>query len=388
MDLRKVRRETNLTSILFSKASGRRIPLSGTFELSPICNFSCNMCYVRKTLQEVEGHNRPMMKKEQWLKLAKEARDQGMLYLLLTGGEPFLWTDFWDLYEELTKMGFVISINTNGSLIDKATIERLKENVPSRINITLYGASDQTYKALCHRENMFTRVDQVIRDLMEARIPVKLNCSLTPQNAHDLEKILQYAEMKDLILSVNTYMFPPVRRDEKSVGCNDRFTPEEEVEFHLKRYRLQAGEDQYEQFMRNVLKGSISPPGLDEGCIDPMDGKIRCRAGKASFWVTWDGWMTPCGMMPEPHIDIFKQSFSEAWNDLVDICEKVRLSRVCMECPNQELCHACAAMALAETGTTKGVPKYLCQTVKSMRKRAEEYIYKNKDLGGIYDEKV
>lgn len=115
----------SVTDMIYSKAAGMKIPISGTFELSPICNFTCKMCYVRKTQREVDLHLRPMVTLEQWLRIAKEASDAGMLFLLITGGEPFLWPDFWKLYEELIKMGFLISINTNGSLIDDNAIEYL-----------------------------------------------------------------------------------------------------------------------------------------------------------------------------------------------------------------------------------------------------------------------
>ena len=42
----------------------------------------------------------------EWLKLAQEAKEAGMLFLLLTGGEPFLYPEFWELYGELKEMGF------------------------------------------------------------------------------------------------------------------------------------------------------------------------------------------------------------------------------------------------------------------------------------------
>ena len=70
----------------------------------------------------------------------------------LTGGEPFLWPDFWKLYDALIHMGFLVSINTNGSLIDDEAIRKLQELPPTRVNITLYGASDATYERLCRRE--------------------------------------------------------------------------------------------------------------------------------------------------------------------------------------------------------------------------------------------
>lgn len=372
MNPKEIKVETPLTSYMYHKASGEKIPISGTFELSPVCNFNCRMCYVRKSPDEVERHDRPLMTMDRWLEIAEEARESGMLYLLLTGGEPLLWPDFWALYENLIRMGFLISINTNGSLIDRDAIERFKALPPVRINITLYGASDETYEALCRAKGMFSRVDQAIRGLQKAGILVKLNGSLTPQNAHDLEQCVQYARERELIYETNTYMFPPLRRDMQMVGRNERFSPEESAFYNVKSYRLQYGEEAYRNYMRNVERGFSPPPGLDESCIDPKDGKIRCRAGKASFWITWDGWMTPCGMMPEPKVDIRENSFCDAWRKLVSVSEALTLSGICAQCENRKICHSCAAMALAETGSADGIPRYLCKKVEAMKKIAEK----------------
>lgn len=372
MDLKEVRYEAPLTQYLFTKASQKKIPLSGTFELSPVCNFSCRMCYVRMTPSQVAAHSRPAMTLERWLALAEQARASGMLYLLLTGGEPFLWPDFWPLYERLTEMGFVLSINTNGSLIDEATIARLRARPPTRLNITLYGAGNDTYRSLCRADGVFTRVDRAIMGLREAGLMVKLNCSLTPQNAGDLEAMVRYAEQRSLILEVNTYMFPPLRRDPSQVGRNERFTPEEAARYHMERYRLMYGEETYDRYLHSVLRGIADPPGLDESCVDPVDGKIRCRAGKAAFWVTWDGWLTPCGMMTEPRVDLAGQPFDRAWKTLTEQSERMRLSGVCGQCPDRDLCHSCAAMAQAETGSPGGIPLYLCRMVEAMKTLARQ----------------
>ena len=365
-----------ITDYMYSKASRAKIPLSGTFELSPVCNFSCKMCYVRKTAKEVAAHSRPALTLEQWLQIAEEAKNQGMLYLLLTGGEPFLWTGFWGLYEKLCQMGFLISINTNGSLIDDKAIQRLREMPPKRVNITLYGASDETYKALCGVEGVFRRVDHAIHGLKEAGIEVKLNASMTPYNVMDLEKIVAYAKEQELFLETATYMFPPVRRDMKMVGQNERFSPKEAAFWRLQCQKLLKSKEQYESFLRNIINGYMMPPGLDESCIDPVDGKIRCRAGNASFWITWDGWMTPCGMMPDPKVDITKGKFEQRWKELIQVSEQVVLSGICGKCSNRKICHSCAAMAFAETGGSAGVPKYLCETVQFLKEYAEEELKK------------
>lgn len=362
--------EAPLTNFLLEKASRGHIPINGTFELSPVCNFSCRMCYVRKTAEQVRASERPGMTLERWLELAREAREQGLLYLLLTGGEPLLWPDFWDLYERLAEMGFLLTINTNGSLIDEAAVERLRRHPPVRLNITLYGAGDGTYEALCRTKGGFTRVDRAITLLREAGLQVKLSCSLTPFNASDLEAINAYAAERGLILEANPYMFPPVRRDPGSVGRNERFSPEQAAYYNMERFRLAYGQTEYEKYLRGVLAGLAPPPGLEDCPADGPEGGIRCRAGNAAFWVTWDGWLTPCGMMPEPRVDLSAVGFAQAWRELTRLCGEVRVSAACSACPDKAVCHSCAAMALAETGRTGGVPTYLCEMVAAMRARA------------------
>lgn len=360
-----------LTDYLHNKASRSLLPLSGTFELTPVCNFSCRMCYVRKSAAEVRESIRPMRTLEQWLSLAGEACDEGMLYLLLTGGEPTLWPDFWKLYKELVQMGILVSVNTNGSRLDEKAVQNLIKFPPRRMNITLYGASDAAYEQLCQVKGVFSKVDKAIMQLKSAGINVKLNCSLTPHNVQDLEAMIAYAQERELILDITSYMFPPLRRDENMVGKNMRFTPEEAAYYRLKSYRLQQGQDRYFSYLRRIREGSIPPPGLDEGCVDPVDGKIRCRAGKACFWVTWDGWMSPCGMMIEPKADTYHRPFAEAWKELTEASSRLCLSGVCDKCQNMELCHACAAMAQTETGSVSEIPTYLCKMVQELKHLAD-----------------
>lgn len=366
------RKESPLTEYMFYKAGRLGIPLSGTFELTPMCNFSCRMCYIRKTAEQVRNSKRPMRTLDQWLSLAEEPRDAGMLYLLLTGGEPMIWPGFWKLYEELSQMGLVVSINTNGSMLTDDAVRKLQMHPPRRVNITLYGANDSTYEKLCRVTNMFSTVDHSIMKLKEAGIQVKLNCSLTPYNSCDLEDMVAYAKERELILDIATYMFPPLRRNEAMVGQNERFTPEESAYYRLKAYQLQYDEDQYIKYLKMIQKGSVPATGTDESCIDPVDGKIRCRAGKASFWATWDGWLTPCGMMTEPEIDLDSRSFPETWKELMEVSGKVTVSGVCSNCLSLQICHSCAAMAQTETGTFSGIPSYLCATVREMKRLAEE----------------
>ena len=133
MEEEQIKQKISIENWLYQKAEKDKIPLSGTFELSPLCNFNCKMCYIKMTTEEMKKCQEEVMTLEKWKEIADRARKEGMLYLLLTGGEPFLWPDFWELYDYLTELGFVISINTNGSLIDDRIIARLREKPPSKI---------------------------------------------------------------------------------------------------------------------------------------------------------------------------------------------------------------------------------------------------------------
>lgn len=364
-----------LTDYLYSKATRMHVPLSGTFELSPVCNFNCKMCYVRKTADEVKRSPRPIMELDDWRRIAREARDAGMLELLLTGGEPLLWGNFWTLYEELVDMGFLVSINTNGSLIDESAVQRFLRRPPQKINITLYGAGNSSYRNLCGAPEAFEKVDFAVRRLLEVGLTVRINCSLTPENAADIDKIVDYAAERDTVLSLATYMFPPVRRDPTKIGVNERFTPEESAEYFMRYMRRYHGEEKYRAYTERFLNGDDPFPVSADDCGDPSeDEHIRCRAGRASFWITWDGYMSPCGMMTTPRVDVRELPFSEAWQNLVAETEKILLSGTCGKCAHRDKCHPCAAIAYAETGSFSCVPAYRCETVRKMCEIAQKNV--------------
>ncbi len=358
--------EATMTNYLYTKASRNGMPLSGTFELTPCCNMACKMCYVRKTKEEQEKIA-PLRTAKDWLELGKTAREQGMLYLLLTGGEPFLRPDFQKILSGLHRMGLLISINSNGTLIDEETVEWLKETPPVRINITLYGASDETYARLCGNPKGFTQTARAIRLLKEAGIQVKINCSVTPYNVDDLEGIYAFAREEGLLVQATSYMFPPLRRDTSMVGQNDRFSPQEAAYQSACILALDLGED---EFLRRVSRDEslAFPQGIEEDCpeIDGEGDGIRCRAGKCSFWITWDGRMLPCGMFPEGNAqNVFQIGFEKAWKQVHEEALAIRLPAKCSGCTLRDQCKACAAMVMTESGNFHTVPEYRCKMAKA-----------------------
>ena len=174
---------------LFAKAARNRIPLYGVLELLPLCNLNCDMCYVHLSKQEMQSQGR-LRSLDEWISLAKQMKDAGTLFLLLTGGEPLLFHQFKELYCALKDMGMILTLNTNGTLINEEWAEFFAKNKPRRINITLYGSKNETYENLCHMKDGFDKTIRGIELLKKYKIDVKINGSLVKKNFHDRMEII------------------------------------------------------------------------------------------------------------------------------------------------------------------------------------------------------
>ena len=349
--------EPRLSSYLHSRACRNGTPLAGNFELTPRCNFNCRMCYVHLTAEEQKSRGEELTADE-WLAIAEQARSQGMLFLLITGGEPLIRTDFQYILTELKKMGIMISINSNASLIDDDWIEFFRHEPPSRFNITLYGSSNAAYERLCGRP-MFDRVVGNIKSLKDLGIDVKLNASMTPYNIDDMEGIYAIAEELGTPIQMASYMFPPVRRDETLAGSNDRFSFCEAAECSLRWDKLRFSDEEFAARAK-AMKDGIAVDESDV-CEGTPGEKMACRAGRSSFWINWRGVMTPCGMMVRPEFSVPEIGFSEAWERTKAATALIRLPQECVNCRYKHICHACAAMCAAETGAFDKRPEYVCR---------------------------
>ena len=348
---------------LFGLSAKKRVPITGAFEVTPVCNFRCKMCYVRKSGGEVSemGGLQPL---DFWLKIAEQARDAGTLSPLLTGGEPFLYPHIRELYQAMYKMGMEISVNSNGSCITEDTVAWLREMPPTRINITLYGGSNETYAKLCGDPEGFDKVRRGVDLLARNKIRFKFNCSLMPDNAGDLKAMIDFARSFGLGLRVATYMFPPTRRIGHEAGFSERLTPQECAYYQVLSDWYQLSPDKFCRLAANAGKyQELTPELLAEAEQKPMQ-KMGCLSGRCSFWVDWQGNLSGCGMMDYPKVSLKEKSFSDAWQQIVEWTNNARYSSYCGNCVNHDICYVCAAMVYNETGDFSERPVYLCEKAK------------------------
>lgn len=319
-----------------------KIPLRGTFELTARCNFNCKMCYVHLNEQQIKSIGRELTN-EEWLEIARQARDAGMLYLTLTGGEVFARPGFRELYEKLSEMGFLITILSNGYLVDENVINWLSEMPPYILRFTLYGASNDTYYRVCGIKDGFDRVSHAIDLVNKSVIPFFMSSTLVKENIDDLQAMQDLANEKNVPITFSCSVIKSVRGATQNVISHrlDRFTGIEEV----LQYLVSKGGDRlytYPDHMFDV-----------------------CKKYRKGFWLTWNGNLQLCSFMSEPAVSLTGDiEFNEAWIQLLDRLEQIEKPEKCKSCKYEGFCQKCPGVLAAECGSCSDVSEEFCAKAK------------------------
>lgn len=338
---------------IHAKGARLGLPIAGNFEITSRCNFNCKMCYIHDNAAQGE------LSAAEWIEIGRQAAGAGMVFLLITGGEPLIRKDFPEIYLGLKKLGLLISINTNASLLTDELFEMFRKEPPLRMNISLYGASNETYRRFCGSASYDTVVRN-IRRLRDAGIPIRLNGSITPLNGGDVPALYKFAQEENLLLKATSYMFPPVRLEKEAWGQGpNRFTAEEAAAMTL------LCREQYltkEQLCSGQTPECVIPDEEEGG----TGSGVRCRAGSTAFWLTWDGRMLPCGMFPVDGYSVREMGFDQAWRQVRAYTQTLRMPGSCTVCAYRNQCPSCAAACLTETGTTSRRPDYICRMTQTL----------------------
>ena len=343
---------------IFKKGARLRIPVSGTFELTPRCNLNCKMCYVHMTAQEQQMSGKELTTQE-WIELGKQAVNAGMIFLLLTGGEPLLRTDFKEIYTELIKLGLRISINTNGTLITPELVELFYFHRPEKINITLYGMSSGTYGNLCGNVSGFQSAVDGIRNLKKAGICVTINTTFTSINQQDMEEIIRFAKTENIPIRTAAFTFPPVRNAHEKQKIN--LSPEEAGRLLARFDKLTMRTEALEKRKKHIENNMKFMPSTNI----PESKASSCMAARGAFWVTWDGFLLPCGMLPGHAVSIAQNSFQDAWSILVKNQPILYIPAGCSGCKFRNICPICSAVAESLCCGKDEVPKEMCRFTES-----------------------
>jgi radical SAM protein with 4Fe4S-binding SPASM domain len=333
---------------LHQKQAGQRAPMQVSIEVTRRCPLECQHCYNNLPMGDQEARSREMTTEEHF-KILDELVEMGTFWLLYTGGEIFARKDFLEIYTYAKKKGFLITLFTNGTLINEKIADYLVEWPPFAIEITLYGRTRETYEALTMIPGSYDRCLRGIKLLRERGLPLKLKTVATSINKHELAAMKEFAEV-DLGLEFKTDGQINPRIDCSQSPLAVRLSPEEVVALDL--YTPKAAEEYRSLAQRELM--NIPPP-------TQRDEVYVCGGGISSFAINAYGEMSICVISQQETFDV-REGVRAVWEESLLQVRSGKRSRVtkCVDCRLHSLCGMCPANGEMENGDKESPVEFLC----------------------------
>ncbi len=308
------------------------------------------------------------MSTSEWLGVIGQLADAGCLFLALTGGEPTLRKDIFDIIHAAYERNFALTLQTNGTLLSKDDIRKLGELETLRVDISVYGAKAETHDFMTCEPGSFLKIRRNLELLKENAVPIILKVVVGNFNLPEVEEIANLAEELDTTAIFTALIFPRNNGDR---------TPT----------RMRLNEDELERFMRFEME--YLPPYLSEisgwevhdvaeyiqkcaiGPQDPEGGKKRyCGAGRTVFAINPYGDMYPCVAFPLSVANLREVPLEEAWQEAPILGElrraEMELPEQCENCSYLDKCGICRALAYQEEGMALAVSPEKCRMTHTL----------------------
>jgi radical SAM protein with 4Fe4S-binding SPASM domain len=307
------------------------------------------MCYIRTPSKDNRAARNTELSSEGWVRIAGDAANNGMVFLLLTGGEVFLRPDFFSIYKPISEMGLVVTIYTNATLLTQSIVDKLAISPPSSMGVTIYGASSSSYEELTGLPDGFDRCCAGIELLLDMKIPLSLRTTITKHNLHEIDAMTRLANGWGLPLSYNWLL------TNRRIGSHSS---------EIEQSRLSALEGVIVE-EKYISSGKNESDDAKKTTIDNINDNFFCLAGQSAFSITPEGYMNACISMEAPSARPVDVGFLGAWEKVKNYVDSSsELAPSCRECDSLEYCPRCPAWSLIETNTTSEPVAYLCEVAR------------------------
>lgn len=336
------------------------------WNLTRRCNLSCEHCY---NASGRDWGTEDELSTKEALSFLDDCRELHVPVLLLTGGEPLMRDDIWELASYARDIGIKTAISTNGTLITPEIVKKIKESGIGYVGISLDGARAETHDRFRNSSGAFEKSVRAFSYCQEAGIRCGVRVTLTRENMHELGDLI------DLALQIGAcrfcvYWLVPSGRGAASYDALQLTRDEVCAALDLLQQYAQKTESSVMEFL--TVDGPQDAIHLLEwmensGYEDLPEAKNLvasmkggCSAGIRVANVTETGDVYPCqfAQLPEFRIgSIRKQSFSEIWNDPNNPVlklfreKKEHLTGKCRSCSYLDLCGGgCRVRAYWQSG--------------------------------------
>jgi len=330
------------------------------------CNLTCAHC--RRVESDQTAHRDLSTSQARGLieQLAELGKGQPMMpVLVFSGGEPLCRQDLFELIGRAGTLGLTTALATNGTLIDAAAAEQIRNSGVARVSVSLDGATAEVHDRLRQLKGSFEKAIEGIGYLRDAKVPFQINITLTRHNASQLREIYELARSLGAV-AVHVFMLVPVGCG-RSLADTDMLSPEQYEQKMLEICRLDGGGElqmkvtcgpHYERVIRQEgLYASRLKAGHGGAAVPGRGGhgsaSKGCLAGLGVLFVGHQGDVFPCGYLPVNCGNVLEKKLSDIWynsEDLARMRDSNQLEGKCGVCGYRQICGGCRGRAFAATG--------------------------------------
>ena len=337
--------------------NGRRImntkPRIIAWELTRRCNLKCAHCRSASTI----ASDTDELSTPQIISVMDAILPVARPLLILTGGEPMLRPDLFDIIAAAHDRGFTVAVAPNGTLLDEPAARKMVSLGVHRVSISLDGPTADLHDDFRGEIGAFDAVMRACQACKVAGLPFQINTTLTSRGINHLEQMVALAASLGAV-ALHTFSPVPVGRarelDRKEISAS--LSPQF-LERLLHVYQNSpipvrvTCAPQFYRLLRERTGGRVAqtravPVGHDSfshGCI----------AGRAYVFIAANGSVQPCGYLPISCGNVLSNPFAEIWEKsetLANLRNPHSVRGKCRSCDSLAICGGCRARAYALTG--------------------------------------
>jgi heme b synthase len=326
------------------------------WEITRRCNLKCIHC---RSSSEIEVKDHPDFSTQEAFRIIDDIISYAKPVIVLSGGEPLLRKDVFEVARYGTEKGLRMCLATNGTLVDDKICEKIKDSGIKIVSLSLDGSEETVHDNFRNQKGAFAGTINAAQLFQKHGIEFIINSSFTKRNQEDIPRIYKLA--KELGATA-WYMFmivPTGRGEEIMNELISKEDYEEVLEWHYQmekgeremlvrptcaphyyRIVLQKSKEEGTKFERRTLKFST---GGAKGCI----------AGQLIALIDVDGDVLPCSYFPKPAGNIKVQSFKDIWENselFKELRDFKKYKGKCGSCEYVSVCGGCRARAYSVYG--------------------------------------
>jgi heme b synthase len=320
------------------------------WEITKQCNLACSHCRASATAEAAPGE----LSTAEGLKLLKGLKAVGSPTVILTGGEPLLREDVFELARAGKNLGLPVALATNGSLVNDEIAEKISKSGIRRCSVSIDGVTSETHDRIRGTQGSFSAAIRAASILRKHAVPFQVNTSVTRANEGELQTMLGLVEALGAE-AWHIFMVVPMGR---AVGMSDHLVNSARYNEILQWLAVKASAVNIEikptcapQYYRIIRQNAASENGAPAKGHMPMTR--GCLAGQGFAFISSTGNVQPCGYFPVVAGSIRKHTFGRIWRGSAlfqQLRDPAKYRGRCGRCEFFDVCGGCRARALAVSG--------------------------------------